>query len=83
MSIRLGIQCFNYKGFGHMANECRKPKWVKDYAYYKKKMMLCKQKEKGVPLSAYQGDWLDDTDEEPDKQELEAHYMYDSGKLTP
>ncbi|GJR79546.1 ribonuclease H-like domain-containing protein [Tanacetum coccineum] len=22
------------------------------------------------------GDWLDDTDEEPDKQELEAHYMY-------
>nr|GEY07919.1 hypothetical protein [Tanacetum cinerariifolium] len=23
-----------------------------------------------------QGDWLDDIDEEPDQQELEAHYMY-------
>ncbi|GJU44348.1 hypothetical protein Tco_1201614 [Tanacetum coccineum] len=23
-----------------------------------------------------QGDWIDDTDEEPDEQELEAHYMY-------
>ncbi|GJT22923.1 hypothetical protein Tco_0892860 [Tanacetum coccineum] len=55
---------------------CRKSKWVKDYAYHKEKMMLCKQEEKGVPLRAKQGDWLDDTDEEPDEQELEAHYMY-------
>ncbi|GJT60000.1 hypothetical protein Tco_1003533 [Tanacetum coccineum] len=39
-------------------------------------MMMCNQEEKGVPLSTKQGDWLDDTDEEPDKQELEAHYMY-------
>ncbi|GJZ21431.1 hypothetical protein Tco_0558470 [Tanacetum coccineum] len=39
-------------------------------------MILCKQEEKGVPLNAEQGDWLDDTDEEPNKQELEAHYMY-------
>nr|GEW31948.1 retrovirus-related Pol polyprotein from transposon TNT 1-94 [Tanacetum cinerariifolium] len=28
-----------------------------------------------VPLSA-EGDWLADTDEEPDEQVLEAHYMY-------
>ncbi|GJR40640.1 hypothetical protein Tco_1216324, partial [Tanacetum coccineum] len=34
------------------------------------------QAEKGVPLSAEQGDWLDDTDEEPDEQELEAHYLF-------
>ncbi|GJQ98953.1 hypothetical protein Tco_0521938 [Tanacetum coccineum] len=32
--------------------------------------------EKGVPLRAEQGDWLDDTDEEPAEPELEAHYMY-------
>ncbi|GKG44668.1 hypothetical protein Tco_0486106, partial [Tanacetum coccineum] len=38
--------------------------------------MLCNQEEKGVLLNAEQGDWLDDTDEEPDEQELEAHYMY-------
>ncbi|GJY32654.1 hypothetical protein Tco_0417123 [Tanacetum coccineum] len=32
--------------------------------------------EKGVPLQAEQADWLEDTDEEVNEQELEAHYMY-------
>ncbi|GKA80877.1 retrovirus-related pol polyprotein from transposon TNT 1-94 [Tanacetum coccineum] len=32
---KTGIQCFNCKGFGHYARECRKPKRVKDYAYHK------------------------------------------------
>ncbi|GJU02553.1 hypothetical protein Tco_1112891 [Tanacetum coccineum] len=36
----------------------------------------CKQAEKGVPLQAEQYDWLADTDEEIDEQELEAHYSY-------
>ncbi|GKB70714.1 integrase, catalytic region, zinc finger, CCHC-type containing protein [Tanacetum coccineum] len=70
------IQCFNCKEYGHFAKECRKPKRVKDYSYHKEKMMMCMQEEKGVPLSAEQSDRLHDTDEEPDKQELEAHYMY-------
>ncbi|GJY06269.1 hypothetical protein Tco_0373323 [Tanacetum coccineum] len=39
-------------------------------------MMLCKEEEKGVPLNADQGDWLDDINEELDEQELEVHYMY-------
>ncbi|GJV24928.1 hypothetical protein Tco_1377623 [Tanacetum coccineum] len=47
-----GIQCFNYKGFGHYAKEYRKPKRVKDYTYHKEKMMMCKQAEQGVPLQA-------------------------------
>ncbi|GJY97851.1 L-type lectin-domain containing receptor kinase IX.1-like protein, partial [Tanacetum coccineum] len=51
-----------------------KPKWVKDYAYHKEKMMMCKQVEQGVSLQAEQADWLEDTDEEIDEQELEAHY---------
>ncbi|GJX82405.1 hypothetical protein Tco_0331886 [Tanacetum coccineum] len=68
-----GIQCFNCKGFGHYAKECRKPKRVKDYSYHKEKMMMCKQAEQGVQLQAEQADWLEDTDEEIDEQELEAH----------
>nr|GEX37221.1 hypothetical protein [Tanacetum cinerariifolium] len=43
-----GIQCFNYKEFGHFAKECRKPKRVKDFAYHKEKMLLCKQSKKAT-----------------------------------
>ncbi|GJR43969.1 hypothetical protein Tco_1312072 [Tanacetum coccineum] len=51
-------------------------KRVKDSTYHKEKMLLCKQAEKGVPLQAEQSDWLADTDEEIDEQELEAHYSF-------
>nr|GEZ14404.1 hypothetical protein [Tanacetum cinerariifolium] len=53
-----------------------KPKRVKDFAYHKEKILLCKQGEQGVPLQAEQYDWLADTDKEVDEQELEAHYSY-------
>ncbi|GKC49107.1 hypothetical protein Tco_1071852 [Tanacetum coccineum] len=39
-------------------------------------MLLCKQEEAGIQLSAEQADWRDDTDHEPEDQELEAHYLY-------
>ncbi|GKG29626.1 hypothetical protein Tco_0419524, partial [Tanacetum coccineum] len=42
----------------------------------KEKMLMCKQAEKGVPLHAEQSDSLDDTDEEIDEQEPEAHYSF-------
>ncbi|GKA98009.1 retrovirus-related pol polyprotein from transposon TNT 1-94 [Tanacetum coccineum] len=71
-----GIQCFNYKEFGHFSKECRKLKRVKDYMYHKEKMLMCKQAEKGVPLQAKQADWLEETNEEIDEQEMEAHYSY-------
>nr|GEU42760.1 hypothetical protein [Tanacetum cinerariifolium] len=54
----------------------KKPKRVKDSAYHKEKMLLCKQAEQGVPLQSEKYDWLVDTDEEFDEQELEAHYNY-------
>ncbi|GJR89458.1 retrovirus-related pol polyprotein from transposon TNT 1-94 [Tanacetum coccineum] len=37
-----GIQCYNYKEYRHVAKECQKPKWAKDAAYHKDKMLLCK-----------------------------------------
>nr|GEV49533.1 hypothetical protein [Tanacetum cinerariifolium] len=67
------IQCFNCKEFGHFAKECKNPKRVKDSMYHKEKMLLCKQAVQGVPLQAEKSDWLADTNEEIDEQELEAH----------
>ncbi|GJT14652.1 hypothetical protein Tco_0861694 [Tanacetum coccineum] len=61
---------------GARETECRKPKRVKDFTYHKEKMLLCKQAEKGVPLQSEKSDWLADTDEEIDEQELEAHYSF-------
>nr|GEZ68665.1 hypothetical protein [Tanacetum cinerariifolium] len=71
-----GIQFFNCKEYGHFAKECRKPKRVKDSAYHKEKMLLCKQAEQDVSVQVEQYDWLADTDEEVDEQKLEAHYSY-------
>ncbi|GJT88012.1 integrase, catalytic region, zinc finger, CCHC-type containing protein [Tanacetum coccineum] len=43
-----GIQCYNCKEYGHVSRECQKPKRVKDAAYHKEKMLLCKQEEAGI-----------------------------------
>ncbi|GKC71534.1 hypothetical protein Tco_1117417, partial [Tanacetum coccineum] len=51
---------------------------AKDAAYHKEKMLLCKQEEARVQLNAEQADWKDDTDDESDDQELEAHYINDT-----
>nr|GEZ34081.1 hypothetical protein [Tanacetum cinerariifolium] len=64
------------KEFGHFAKEYRKPKRVKDSAYHKEKMLMCKQAEKGVSLQVEQYDWLADTNKEIDEQEFKAHYSY-------
>ncbi|GJX76318.1 hypothetical protein Tco_0323129 [Tanacetum coccineum] len=69
--INRGTGC---KEFGHVARECQKLKWAKDAAYHKENMLLCKQEEAGIQLSAKQVDWRDDTDDEPEDQELEAQY---------
>nr|GFB59184.1 hypothetical protein [Tanacetum cinerariifolium] len=62
--------------YGHVARECQKPKRAKDAAYHREKMLLCKQEEAGIQLNDEQADWKDDTDDESDDQELEAHYIY-------
>nr|GFD43793.1 hypothetical protein [Tanacetum cinerariifolium] len=72
MVQKSGIICYNCKEFGHVSRECQKPKWAKDAAYHREKMLLCKQEEARIQLNTEQADWKDDTDD----QELEAHYMY-------
>ncbi|GJR94373.1 hypothetical protein Tco_0266547 [Tanacetum coccineum] len=71
-----GIQCYNYKGFGHTTRECRSAKRVNDSSYHKDKMLLYKQKEAWVQLSAEAQNWVQDLDEELTNQELEEHYLY-------
>nr|GEZ36023.1 hypothetical protein [Tanacetum cinerariifolium] len=70
------IQCYNCKEFRHVAKECKKPKRAKDAAYHREKMLLCKQEEAVIQLNAEQADWRDDTDDESEDQEREAHYIY-------
>nr|GEY09491.1 hypothetical protein [Tanacetum cinerariifolium] len=60
----------------NVERECQKLKRAKDAAYHKEKMLLYKQEQAGFHLNAEQADWRDDTDDEPDDRELEAHYMY-------
>nr|GFA34754.1 hypothetical protein [Tanacetum cinerariifolium] len=76
MVQKFRIQCYNYKEFRHVSRECQKPKRAKDAAYHREKMLLCKQEEAGIQLNAEHADWKDETDDESDDQELEAHYMY-------
>nr|GEX34328.1 hypothetical protein [Tanacetum cinerariifolium] len=64
------------RGAGHVARECQKPKSAKDAAYHMEKMLLCKQEEARIQLNTEQANWRDDTDDESEDHELEAHYMY-------
>nr|GEZ93244.1 zinc finger, CCHC-type [Tanacetum cinerariifolium] len=68
------IRPFDYDKLNNL--ECQKPKRAKNAAYHREKMLMCKQEEARIQLNAEQADWKDDTDDESDDQELEAHYMY-------
>nr|GFB85997.1 hypothetical protein [Tanacetum cinerariifolium] len=60
------VKCYNYKKEGHFAKDCKKAK-VKDYEYYKTKMLLAKKdKDKQVLLAEDQA-WMEsssDSDQE-------------------
>ncbi|GJZ63818.1 retrovirus-related pol polyprotein from transposon TNT 1-94 [Tanacetum coccineum] len=49
---------------------------TEELAYHKEKMLLCKKEEAEIQLNIEQADWKDDTNNESNDQELEAHYMY-------
>ncbi|GJX34335.1 retrovirus-related pol polyprotein from transposon TNT 1-94 [Tanacetum coccineum] len=51
-----GIQCCDCKEYRHVAKEFQKPKWAKDAAYHKEKMLLFKQEEAGFEY--YYADYM-------------------------
>ncbi|GJZ53673.1 hypothetical protein Tco_0608558 [Tanacetum coccineum] len=54
----------------------RKPHGVKDIHVSQGKDVVVVNKLRKCSIQAEQSDWLADTDEEIDEQELEAHYSY-------
>nr|GEV23434.1 hypothetical protein [Tanacetum cinerariifolium] len=60
---QFGIQCYNYKEYGHVARKCQKLKRAKNATYHKENMLFCKQEEARIQLSAKQTDWRDDTND--------------------
>ncbi|GJR77866.1 hypothetical protein Tco_0090231 [Tanacetum coccineum] len=63
-----------------VVRECQKPKRVKDLAYHKEKMLLCKQEEAEVQLNAKQADRRI-YDEIADDQELDQEDQDDTDDL--
>nr|GEU66784.1 retrovirus-related Pol polyprotein from transposon TNT 1-94 [Tanacetum cinerariifolium] len=58
------------------ARETVETKKGKGCSLSQEKMLMCKQEEARIQLNAEQADWRDDTDDEYEHLELEAHYMY-------
>nr|GFA94556.1 hypothetical protein [Tanacetum cinerariifolium] len=67
------VKCYNCKKEGHFAKDCKKSK-VKDYEYYKKKMMLTKKdKDKQVLLAEDQA-WMESSGDSD--QEINANMVF-------
>nr|GFA89302.1 hypothetical protein [Tanacetum cinerariifolium] len=71
MVQKSGIQCYNYKEYGHVAREWQKPKRAKDAAYHREKMLL--KREKAVvnspqPIYDQEPSMVNDDDEDTSKE---------------
>nr|GEU89895.1 hypothetical protein [Tanacetum cinerariifolium] len=68
-----GVKCYNCKKEGYFAKDCKKAK-VKDYEYYKTKMLLAKKdKDKQVILAEDQA-WMESTSDSD--QEINANMVF-------
>ncbi|GJZ74138.1 hypothetical protein Tco_0638284 [Tanacetum coccineum] len=68
---------YNSKEMGMISRVTSETETSKGCSISQGTMLLCKTRVNlGVQLNAEQADWKDDTDDESDDQELEAHYMY-------
>nr|GEZ31399.1 hypothetical protein [Tanacetum cinerariifolium] len=67
------VKCYNYKKEGHFAKDCKKVK-VKDYEYYKTKMLLAKKyKDEQVFLAEDQA-WMESSSDSD--QEINANMVF-------
>nr|GFC97800.1 hypothetical protein [Tanacetum cinerariifolium] len=67
------VKCYNCKKEGHFAKDCKKVK-VKDYEYYKTKMMLVKKDKDEQVLLAKDQEWMDSSSDL--NQEINANMVF-------
>nr|GEV04146.1 hypothetical protein [Tanacetum cinerariifolium] len=66
------VKCYNCKKEGHVAKDCKKAK-VKDYNYYKTKMLLAKKYSDKQVLLAEDQAWMESSSDS--NQEINAKYV--------
>nr|GEU51519.1 hypothetical protein [Tanacetum cinerariifolium] len=67
------VKCYNCKKEGHFAKDCKKAK-VKDYEYYKTKMLLAKKDKDEQVLLAEDQAWMESSSDSD--QEINANMVY-------
>nr|GEV09631.1 reverse transcriptase domain-containing protein [Tanacetum cinerariifolium] len=67
------VKCYNYKKEGHFAKDCKKVK-VKDYEYYKTKMLLAKKDKDEQVLLAEDQAWMESSSDSD--QEINANMVF-------
>nr|GEV27238.1 hypothetical protein [Tanacetum cinerariifolium] len=67
------VKCYNCKKEGHFAKDCKKAK-VKDYNYYKKKMLLAKKDSDEEVLLAKDQAWIESSSNSD--QEINANMVF-------
>nr|GFA63660.1 hypothetical protein [Tanacetum cinerariifolium] len=67
------VKCYNCKKEGHFAKDCKKAK-VKDYEYYKTKMLLAKKDKDEQVLLAKDQAWMESTSDSD--QEINANMVF-------
>nr|GFC67032.1 hypothetical protein [Tanacetum cinerariifolium] len=67
------VKCYNYKKEGHFAKDCKKAK-VKDYEYYKTKMLVAKKDKDAQVLLAKDHAWMESSSDSD--QEMNANMVF-------
>nr|GEZ90391.1 hypothetical protein [Tanacetum cinerariifolium] len=67
------VKCYNYKKEGNFAKDCKKAK-VKDYEYYKTKMLLAKKDKDEQVLLAEDQAWIESSSDSD--QEINANMVF-------